>query len=75
MVKEIEESLLFWIHCIQSEVFQDEVAALTKGEPLPKGSSLLPLQPYLCYGADFSSALLGDSLAEVLWTQDRDRQL
>ena len=29
----------------------------------------------MCYGADFTSALLGDSLAEVLWTQDRDRQL
>ena len=28
-----------------------------------------------CYGADFSSALLGGTCLQVLLTQDRDRQL
>ena len=40
VVKEIGESLLFWIRCIQSEAFPDEIAALTKGEIQPKRSSL-----------------------------------
>ncbi|XP_026828139.1 uncharacterized protein LOC113562571 [Ooceraea biroi] len=44
---ELEEACRCWIKAVQSAAFQKEIAALMKGQPLPAGSRLQRLSPFL----------------------------